>query len=133
MTPPFSLQSLLLVGFGGAVGSIARYLLSTWTMQAAGMPKFPLGTFAVNLVGCLLVGVCAGLAERFAWFDADARLLLMVGLIGGFTTFSAFGLETVHLLRRGEWLVASGYVGGSVLLGVAAVLLGLWLAAPGQP
>ncbi len=123
-----ALHPLLLVGAGGAVGSIARYLLSTWTMQAADAPRFPLGTFVVNVVGCLLVGVCAGLAERLAWFDADARLLLMVGLLGGFTTFSAFGLETVQLLRRGEWLVASGYVGGSVLIGIAAVFAGLWLA-----
>lgn len=131
MTTPFSLHALLLVASGGAVGSLARYLLSQWTMQAAGVPKFPLGTFAVNIIGCLLAGVLAGLAERHAWFDAGTRLLLMVGLLGGFTTFSAFGIETAQLLRRGEWLLATGYVGGSVLLGIAAVLLGIWLAAPG--
>lgn len=131
MTTPFSLHALLLVAAGGAVGSVARYLLSLSTMQAAGLPKFPLGTFAVNIVGCLLAGVLAGLAERYAWFDVDTRLLLMVGLLGGFTTFSAFGIETAQLLRRGEWLLATGYVGGSVLLGIAAVLLGMWLVAPG--
>jgi fluoride exporter len=131
MMPPVSLHAVLLVAAGGAVGSVARYLLSTWTMQAAGMPKFPLGTFAVNLAGCLLAGVLAGLAERHAWFDVDTRLLLMVGLLGGFTTFSAFGIETAYLLRRGEWLLACGYVGGSVVLGIAAVLLGLRIAMPG--
>jgi fluoride exporter len=131
MTAPFSLYPLLLVATGGAVGSVARYLLSLWTMQAAGLPKFPLGTFAVNLTGCLLAGVLAGLAERHAWFDADVRLLLLVGLLGGFTTFSAFGIETAYLLRRGEWLLATGYVGCSVLLGIAAVLLGLRIAMAG--
>lgn len=131
MAPVFSFQAVLLVAAGGAAGSVARYLLSIWTLQAAGMPKFPLGTFAVNIVGCLLAGMLAGMAERHAWFDVDTRLLLMVGLLGGFTTFSALGLETAYLLRRGEWLLASGYVGGSMVLGIAAVLLGLWLVAPG--
>jgi len=126
-----TLQGIALVGLGGAFGSIARYLLSVWTMQAGGFPKFPLGTFVVNLIGCLLAGMLAGIVERHAPFDEQVRLLLMVGVLGGFTTFSAFGLETVQLLRRGEWLVASGYVGGSVLLGLAAVLLGLRLTAPG--
>src|SRR5690606_22098604 len=109
-----ALHPLLLVGAGGAAGAIARHLLASWTMQAGGAPAFPLGTFVVNITGCLLAGVLAGFAERHAWFDADVRLLLMVGLLGGFTTFSAFGLETVQLLRRGDWLLAGGYAGGSV-------------------
>jgi CrcB protein len=119
---------LLLVGIGGAAGAVARHLLSTWCTQAAHAPGFPLGTFAVNLAGCLLVGVLAGCVGRFGAFEADARLLLMTGLLGGFTTFSAFGLETVQLLRRGEWWLAGGYAGGSLLLGIAAVFAGLWLA-----
>ena len=124
---PSTFTSLLLVGAGGAAGSIARYLLATWTMQSAGVPKFPLGTFMVNLVGCLL----AGWAERYpGGLTHDMRLLLFVGLLGGFTTFSAFGLETAQLLRRGEWLVTSGYVGGSVLLGLALVLLGMRITGP---
>ncbi len=128
-----TLQGIALVGLGGAFGSITRYLLATWTMQALAPQKFPLGTFVVNLAGCLVAGLLAGLAERWpGWLTADLRLLLFVGVLGGFTTFSAFGLETAQLLRRGEWLVASGYVGGSVLLGLAAVLLGLRLTAPGD-
>ena len=127
-----TLQGIALVGLGGAFGSVARYLLATWTMQTVAPQKFPLGTFVVNLAGCLVAGVLAGLAERWpGWLTADLRLLLFVGVLGGFTTFSAFGLETAQLLRRGEWLVASGYVGGRVLLGLAAVLLGLRLTAPG--
>ncbi|WP_202845163.1 fluoride efflux transporter CrcB [Luteimonas saliphila] len=126
---PPTLQAVALVGLGGAVGSIARYLLATWTMHATGPQKFPLGTFVVNLAGCLIAGVLAGLAERYpGWLSPELRLLLFVGLLGGFTTFSAFGLETAHLLRRGDWLAATGYVGGSVLLGIGAVWLGLRLA-----
>ena len=125
------LQAIALVGLGGAVGSIARYLLATWTMQAATPQKFPLGTFAVNLLGCLAAGLLAGWAERHPGvLSPELRLLLMVGVLGGFTTFSAFGLETVQLLRRGDWLVAGGYVCGSVLLGLALVLLGWRLAGP---
>jgi len=125
------LQAIALVGLGGAVGSITRYLLSTWAMQAATPQKFPLGTFAVNLLGCLAAGLLAGWAERHpGWLQPELRLLLLVGVLGGFTTFSAFGLETIQLLRRGDWLVAAGYVGGSVLLGLALVVLGFRLAGP---
>ena len=124
-------QAIALVGVGGAIGSILRYLLATWTMQAAAPQKFPLGTFAVNLLGCFVAGALMGLSERYpGWLSPDLRLLLFTGLLGGFTTFSAFGLETAQLLRRGEWLVAGGYVGGSVLLGLALVLLGIRLTGP---
>ncbi|HRN62823.1 MAG TPA: fluoride efflux transporter CrcB [Luteimonas sp.] len=126
-----TLQGVALVGLGGAFGSIARYLLSVWTMQAAAPQKFPLGTFVVNLSGCLVAGLLLGLSERHpGWLSGEMRLLLFAGVLGGFTTFSAFGLETVQLLRRGDWLVATGYVGGSVLLGLALVLVGFRLAAP---
>jgi CrcB protein len=77
----------------------------------------------VNVAGCLLAGVLAGLAEKHELLSADARLLLFTGLLGGFTTFSAFGLETMYLLRKGELLVA----GSNVALSVAAGLLALWL------
>ena len=124
--------ALALVAAGGAAGSLARYLLATWTLQTAAPQKFPVGTLLVNLAGCLLAGLLAGLAERYpGWLTEELRLLLFVGVLGGFTTFSAFGLETVQLLRRGEWLVAGGYVGASVLLGLALVLLGIRLAGPG--
>ena len=127
MTP----LGIALVGLGGAAGSVARYLLGQCVTDASAPQAFPLGTFAVNLSGCLAVGLLAGLAERHpGWLSPDLRLLLFVGLLGGFTTFSAFGLETVQLLRRGDWLLAAGYAGGSVLLGLAAVWLGLRLAGP---
>jgi CrcB protein len=126
-----SLPAIALVGLGGAAGSIARYLLAGWTLATAAPQKFPLGTFAVNVAGCLAAGLLAGLAERHpGWLSPDLRLLLFTGLLGGFTTFSAFALETAHLLRRGEWLVAAGYAGGSLALGIAAVWIGLRVAGP---
>lgn len=128
MTP----LAIVLVGLGGAVGSIARYLLGLWTAGEGAPQAFPLGTFVVNIAGCLAVGLLAGLAGRHpGWLSPELRLLLFVGVLGGFTTFSAFGLETVQLLRRGDWLLAAGYAGGSVLLGLAAVWLGQRLAGSG--
>lgn len=87
--------------------------------------KFPWGTFTVNLLGCLVIGLLSGLAEKFDWLSPSLRLFLLTGLLGGFTTFSAFGLETVFLLRRGEVLLAAAYAAASVLLCIAAVWLGL--------
>jgi len=121
------MKALALVALGGGFGSICRYLLSTWLTRNAG--GFPLGTVAVNLLGCLLIGLFAGLAARHAWLNDEARLLLVVGVLGGFTTFSAFGLDSLNLMRRGESLLALGYVGSSVLLGLGAVWIGWWLAS----
>jgi CrcB protein len=116
-------KALLLVALGGAVGSVARYKLSGLVLHHTIDWRFPAGTFAVNVLGCLLAGILAGLAERHHLFTADVRLLLFTGLLGGFTTFSAFGLETMHLLKRGDFMVA----GANVVLSVAAGLAALWL------
>ncbi|HEY2893261.1 MAG TPA: fluoride efflux transporter CrcB [Pirellulales bacterium] len=115
---------VLLVGLGGCLGSIARYKLSGFVLHHSADWRFPLGTFAVNVVGCLIAGLLAGLIERQHWFSADTRIFLFSGFLGGFTTFSAFGVDTMFLLRRGEFLVAFGYVAFSVLCALAA----LWLA-----
>jgi CrcB protein len=117
------MKAILLVSLGGAAGSVARYKLSGWILHHTLDWRFPAGTFAVNVAGCLLAGVLAGLAEKHELFTSEARLLLFTGLLGGFTTFSAFGLETMYLLRKGEVLVA----GSNVVLSVAAGLLALWL------
>ncbi len=123
---------ILLVGFGGFAGAVARYMLGGWILHQTLGAKFPWSTFAVNVSGCLLMGLLAGLAERFEWLTPQTRLLLLTGLLGGFTTFSAFGLETVYLLRRGEIWTAALYAAGSVSVCVAAVWAGLksaeWLA-----
>lgn len=124
------MRALLLVGLGGFLGSIARYrlggLVTQWTLQH----RFPFGTFVVNVLGCLVIGLLAGLAERHNAFSLDARLFLFTGLLGGFTTFSAFGLETMELLRRGDFVTAALYVGASVVVGLAAVWVGLRLVMP---
>lgn len=84
--------------------------------------RFPLGTFLVNVFGCLVIGVLAGLAVKDDFFSSGARLFLFTGVTGGFTTFSAFGPETFYLLRRAEFLVAGSYV----LFSIVAGLFALW-------
>jgi fluoride exporter len=116
-------KALLLVALGGAVGSVARYKLSGLVLHHTIDWRFPAGTFAVNVLGCLAAGLLAGLAEKHDMLSADARLLLFTGILGGFTTFSAFGLETMHLLKRGDFMVA----GANVVLSVMAGLVALWL------
>ena len=118
------MKALLLVALGGGLGSAARWGATGLTLQHTLDWRFPAGTFAVNILGCAVAGALAGLSERFGLLSPDARLFLFTGILGGFTTFSAFGLETVLLLRRDEWLVACSNVVLSVLCGVLA----LWLA-----
>lgn len=116
---------LLLVMLGGALGSGARYLFGRAALALFG-PGFPLGTLGVNLVGGLLMGVLAGGLVRFGGGES-VRLLLGVGVIGGFTTFSAFSLDTVVLVERGSAGLAATYVAVSVLGSLAALYLGLRL------
>lgn len=119
------MTNILLVGLGGFIGSVARYKLGGWLLHLTAQEKFPYSTFAVNIVGCLVVGILAGLAEKHELFGPGTRLFLFTGLLGGFTTFSAFGLETMFLLRRGEPWIAALYVVASVLLGLVAVWIGI--------
>lgn len=119
------MNATLLVGLGGCLGAMARYRLGAAVLHWSGDARLLAGTFVVNVGGCLVAGMLAGLAARYHVLDANARLFLFTGVLGGFTTFSAFGLETVGLLRRGEPGMAALYAGASVLLGLAAVWLGL--------
>ena len=109
------------------MGSVARYAVAVWLGNTP-TDRFPWATFAVNCLGCLLIGLMAGWLAR-ASVPESARLFLVTGILGGFTTFSAFGLESVGLLRRGEFSLALLYILGSVLVGIAAVWLGLRLAS----
>ena len=134
------MTTLLLVGLGGFVGAVGRYLvgqgLAPWSVVA----RFPAATLMVNVVGCALIGLLAGLAARQggagqsigsltpAWLNANAKAFLMTGVLGGFTTFSAFGHETLQLFRRGDALAALGYVGATLVLGLLAVWLGYRLS-----
>lgn len=119
------MQQFLLVGLGGGVGAMLRYALGSWVMHHTPGWKFPVGTFVVNVVGCLVAGILTRLIEAFEWFKPDTRLFLFTGILGGFTTFSAFGVETVALIRRGETGVALAYVGMSVVVGLMALWLGM--------
>ncbi len=121
------MQDILIVGLGGFLGSIGRYLLSSLVLHLTIPTRFPFSTLAVNVLGCLIIGLLAGFTERQPAFSPQARLFLFTGLLGGFTTFSAFGLETMNLLRRGDIGLAMLYAGGSVVLGITAVGLGLKL------
>lgn len=108
---------------GAALGATGRYLVAGWVSNLADT-GFPWGTLAVNLLGCLVIGLSWGLGERALWAPAF-RTLLFVGILGSFTTFSSFGLETLHLLRDGEAGRALAYVLGSNLGGFSLVWLGL--------
>ena len=119
---------LLLIAIGGAAGSVLRYLVSGVVQQGAGAGVFPWGTLAVNLLGCFAIGVLAELSESRGVLDAEMRGLLIVGLIGGFTTFSTFANETLSALRESQPLSAAGNVLVSVATGLAAVWLGRLLA-----
>jgi fluoride exporter len=119
------MMNVLLVGLGGAVGSIARYKLGGVVLHHTSDWRLPMGTLAVNLLGCFVAGVLAGLVERYDFFSADARLFLFTGLLGGFTTFSAFGLDSVFLLHRGHVGVALAYVALSVVGGLILFWIGV--------
>jgi fluoride exporter len=116
----------LIVGVGGFLGSVLRYWLSGLAHRWAG-DAFPVGTLAVNLLGCLAIGMIGSVAQHTELFRPETRLFITVGILGGFTTFSAFGYETFALLQDRQYLFAVANVGANVLLGVAAVILG-WMA-----
>ncbi len=114
----------LLVGCGGFLGSIARYLVGGAVHQLASGPVFPYGTLVVNLTGCLAIGVLGALAEARGILSPEARVFLLIGILGGFTTFSSFGYETLQLLRDGEAFPALANVLLQVVLGLGAVWAG---------
>lgn len=118
------LKNILLVAAGGAVGSVARYLVSR-LVQGTALSAFPLGTLAVNVAGCLLIGLVCGLAESgFGRVSPDVKLLLTVGFCGGLTTFSTFMNESFALVKAGDVILCALYIGASVALGLLAVVAG---------
>lgn len=119
------IKQIVMVALGGAVGSVARYKLGGFVLHHTQTWSFPLSTFCVNVFGCFAIGVLAGLVEHHDLFSPSLRLFLFTGLLGGFTTFSAFGYENLFLLRRGLMGISILYIALSVLCGLAAVFGGL--------
>ena len=123
-----SLFTISLVALGGAVGSVSRYLLGTWIQSASRSIDFPYGTLTVNLIGCFVIGFLSQLAETRGVFTPETRALVFIGVLGGFTTFSSFGNDTLNLLRDGATVNALVNVGANVILGLALVWLGRTVA-----
>jgi fluoride exporter len=118
-------KMLMLVACGGALGACGRFLLTTWLFVPG---QFPWPTLLINLLGSFGIGVIWGMGLQQEWFESWGRYLLVVGLLGGFTTFSAFSLETIALLESGRILAGLSYVLLSVLVCIAAAWLGQLLS-----
>lgn len=118
------LVNALLVGTGGFAGAIFRYALAGTVHRLLPLARFPHGTLGVNLLGCLMIGLFAGLADSRQFFSPEMRAFVFIGLLGGFTTFSTFGFETFTMARDGEYLRAVLNVALHVVLGLTL----LWLA-----
>jgi len=122
------METIIFVAIGGALGSAFRYLLSTWIQILSKSIDFPYGTLAVNLIGCFVIGVLSQLVEARGVFTSQSRAFIFVGILGGFTTFSSFGNETINLLRDGETFNALANVGANVIFGLILVWLGRTVA-----
>ena len=121
---PYGLPQLLWVGLGGFLGSVGRFVISGFFNRLSPALAFPIGTLAVNILGCFLIGLLHGLAESRNMLGTDTRIFLFIGVLGGFTTYSTFGFESLALLKDGAMLKASANIIIHVFLGLAAVWLG---------
>ena len=120
------MKIILLVAIGGAIGSVARYLVGRAALLLWGV-DFPWGTLLVNVMGCFLMGLLAGLLAHFAELSQEVRSFLLIGVLGGFTTFSAFSLDLVTLYQRGAWMNAGLYLFASIVISIAALIGGMAL------
>ncbi|MDR1594793.1 MAG: fluoride efflux transporter CrcB [Prevotellaceae bacterium] len=118
------MKTLLLIGLGGGLGSMLRYLVTCFVTNH--ITRFPaiLGTFAVNFTGCLLIGIVIGLSERYAWFSPQMRLFVATGICGGYTTFSAFAYENINLMRNGDYFAGIIYILASIIICLFATYIG---------
>ncbi len=121
------MDRIFFVGIGGAIGSVARYLISGWVQTVSGSVSFPFGTLFVNVIGCFVIGVLSYLADAHSLLSPELRALLVIGVLGGFTTFSSFGNETLALARDGEMAYAFANIAASLILGLGAVYVGRML------
>ncbi|MBK5271253.1 MAG: fluoride efflux transporter CrcB [Bacteroidia bacterium] len=118
------MKNILLIGLGGGIGSIARYLCQKW-FSISYTQTFPWGTFVVNLIGCFLIGLVYAASEKGTALSPQTRLFLATGFCGGFTTFSTFAFENMELFRSGDTAYFLLYTIGSVVLGIIGVFGGV--------
>jgi CrcB protein len=118
------MHKMILVGLGGFIGAVLRYLISGCIQNLTQSVAFPYGTLAVNITGCFLIGILSHLVESQAGITVEMRLLLIIGLLGSFTTYSTFSNETMNLLQDQRLLLALLNVATHTILGLSAVLLG---------
>lgn len=121
------LKQILLVGLGGGIGSIFRFLTSFYAAKYA-VSGFPLGTFLVNVLGCFILGVALGIFDKHALGSENIRLLFITGFCGGYTTFSTFASENIQLLQQQNYMLLIIYTLASLLVGFLAVAIGLGLS-----
>ncbi len=121
---PFGIPQLLLVGLGGFLGSIGRFVMTGAFNRFSPALGFPIGTLTVNILGCFLIGLLHGLAETRSLFGPDIRIFLFIGILGGFTTYSTFGFESLTLLKDGALLKAFANIILHILFGLSAVWVG---------
>ena len=121
-----NVRIFLMIGIGGGLGSVARFACYRY-ITGLYPSSFPWGTFIVNAVGCLLIGIFHALAEKGNMLTPEIRLFLTAGFCGGFTTFSAFAYENIGLLKTGDFLNFSLYTVGSVVVGLAATYIGMMM------
>lgn len=119
-----SLFKLSLIGAGGFIGAVLRFLVSSWAQGCTGSLIFPFGTLTVNMIGCLLIGFLSAVVELKIMLSAETRGFIFIGFLGAFTTFSTFGNETLSLIRANRIELALLNAGGQVILGVFLVWLG---------
>ena len=121
------LKTILYIALGGAIGSVFRYL--TIVLVSKYWPEnFPLATLIANITGCFLIGLFFGFLAKNQLQDSNLKWFLVTGLCGGYTTFSAFGMENYNLLQNNNSLLAFAYIALSVILGIFAVWFGLWVS-----
>jgi CrcB protein len=120
------LKSIFIVGFGGFIGTVGRFLISRY-FQVNYTSVFPWGTFLVNILGCLLIGIIYGFSEKGDIFSPEVRLFLTVGICGGFTTFSTFSNDSFLLIREQEWFRFALYAALSIFMGLIAVFAGRFI------
>ncbi len=124
-----TLFRLSIIGAGGFIGAVLRFVVSSWVQTRSGSITFPFGTLVVNMIGCLVIGFLTYLVETRSLFSMEARSFILIGLLGAFTTFSTFGNETLGLIRDSRIDLAALNAGVQVVIGVGMVWLGRIIAS----